>query len=1677
MASTVEVKTNKEAVAAKCAESGKCVKDPTGLVVYNSDLVTDKLILKQNMSEMSLATRLWNLIDEPKLLKMSEKIEPLMRGVTIVKESEPCDSPNAITGLNPTVGQLRELKEGRYKACIAYVGEGLNRKTHSLDPIDVDTTGPQVSPDSVTVSSETYNSATISWSKAGDNVTLEGDLSYYVYLSTSDLLQSLDAVHRFGTAQPGKVSGVTSYAMKNLREQTTYHGAVVVRDEAGNETLVGKANFTTLASDTSPPTSPSIAINGSATHTNTQSVTLTLGAVGADLMYITNTAECASGGAWEPYGTLKSWSLSQANTTATVYVKFKDTIGNATQCISNTIIHDNSAPTGSVTINNGDAVTDATSATLSLTISAAEANDSTRQMYVTSTAECSSGGNWENYSSTTSWTLTQTDNLNSVFVKFKDAAGNESPCYSDSITHDSCPYTFCGLSGNSCYDNATALNAEKACLTGKRPIELVAASGGFKVWREKNGTRILKPDGLWASDADWQKNLNRAGTAHTASSFTAVSSIAGRACPPSVFLSPSNMTASNQCLYYDTGNPSQGLNAAEGSGIFGEDYLSEGNNPNSGNGTAKSWYEGNIKTCADKTMRLPTVFESGAGYFAAWSHQYPTDANPNWADTASGVPAAVGGSNATASSAGAFAYWKWGGAPGSSSYDSGFRIRCVLPGNYFPTDSTAPASASVIINNNNEYTNSTSPYAVTLTLYSSDADSGITQMYITDSSGCSTGGAWETYATTKSWNLNQNNTTAAVYAKFRDAAGNESACINDTIIHDNTAPTAPNVTGITPTSSTTPTWSWTNGGSGGNGTYRYKLNSTNLTTGATETTSTSFTPGSALTEGAHTLYVQERDAAGNWSTSGSLAIQVVTPPAAPTLSTPSRYTTSLGLSWSSVNGATAYNLYWSTSAGVTTASTKISSVSSPYTHSPLTGGTTYYYKVAAVKSGIEGSLSNEVSASPYAFAAPTVTSISPNTGSTAGNTSVTLTGTGFQSGATITIGGVSATNVVFMSDTSIIAKTPSGSAGAKDVVLTNPDSQTGTLTGGFTYTSPPPSTPEILIGSPVELLTVSNCLSCAYRMTANIDMNGVTWTPVDQFTGTFDGAGFLISNLSLTTTTTYAGLFGRIAAGGIVRNVHVRNISINSSGTFAGGIAGYIADGGMLLDSSSTGNITLSTAASTDANVGGLAGGVNGNVRRSWSSVNVSATGNNYCHSGGAFALIAASATVSDIYATGTAYSTCNIGNIASGGLIGTCLGKIINSYSTGASDNLSHSHNEGGMVGFVSGCTTTSSFWNTTTSGRTTSKSGTGLTDTQMKTMSNFSGWDFTGTWEMQGGDGIGMPQFKTVSSLNSPANVLISGNSSTSATLSLYAPTSTEMYITNTAGCTSGGNWEAFNNTKSWTLVNAGDSTGTVYARFRNGTAISRCVSHRVALSGSLSSEGTSCSSIKAAGAKRMSGVYLIDPDGAGSLAAENQFCHMDYAGGGWTLITKTFADNADITNTIPSTAEYRSSTSVGSLTGHKYILGNDRQGFANWGAMVNGERLNPVGDYNGNLQKYISHVGGTTARNCTWVNGSGEFVLATTNDGACLKFATGDNNYWWGASDGPIGAALMVQGSPYNLWTATVFAPFNLAILDGADNDYCTIMQNGTVTFGHGYTCRQGFLGSQQVAQSDYIEVYAK
>ena len=88
-----------------------------------------------------------------------------------------------------------------------------------------------------------------------------------------------------------------------------------------------------------------------------------------------------------------------------------------------------------------------------------------------------------------------------------------------------------------------------------------------------------------------------------------------------------------------------------------------------------------------------------------------------------------------------------------------------------------------------------------------------------------------------------------------------------------------------------------------------------------------------------------------------------------------------------------------------------------------------------------------------AASAPTVTSISPSSGLTAGGTSVTITGTNFTGATGVTIGGAAATGVTVVNATTITATTPAGTAGAKDVVVTTPGG-TGTGTGLFTYTAP-----------------------------------------------------------------------------------------------------------------------------------------------------------------------------------------------------------------------------------------------------------------------------------------------------------------------------------------------------------------------------------------------------------------------------------------------------------------------------------------------------------------------------------------------------------------------------------------------------------------------------------------------
>ena len=91
--------------------------------------------------------------------------------------------------------------------------------------------------------------------------------------------------------------------------------------------------------------------------------------------------------------------------------------------------------------------------------------------------------------------------------------------------------------------------------------------------------------------------------------------------------------------------------------------------------------------------------------------------------------------------------------------------------------------------------------------------------------------------------------------------------------------------------------------------------------------------------------------------------------------------------------------------------------------------------------------------------APTVSSVSPSSGSTAGGTPITITGTGFLANATVSIGGSAASSVSVVNSTSITALTPAHAAGSVNVVVTNTDAQSGTKTGGFTYVAPQATVP------------------------------------------------------------------------------------------------------------------------------------------------------------------------------------------------------------------------------------------------------------------------------------------------------------------------------------------------------------------------------------------------------------------------------------------------------------------------------------------------------------------------------------------------------------------------------------------------------------------------------------------
>lgn len=158
--------------------------------------------------------------------------------------------------------------------------------------------------------------------------------------------------------------------------------------------------------------------------------------------------------------------------------------------------------------------------------------------------------------------------------------------------------------------------------------------------------------------------------------------------------------------------------------------------------------------------------------------------------------------------------------------------------------------------------------------------------------------------------------------------------------------------------------------------------------------------------------------------------------------------------------------------------------------------------------------------------APQVFSITPAHGPAAGGTSVRIGGANFAPGATVTIGGVAATEVAVESSASITARTSPHAPGTGDVVV-SVGTRSAVFSGGFTYEAGDPPVISTIAArgtrSPSEPAGFAD-LGETLTVTATVQDAD---TPADQLrfewtadSGTFTGAGASVQWLAPAAAAT-----------------------------------------------------------------------------------------------------------------------------------------------------------------------------------------------------------------------------------------------------------------------------------------------------------------------------------------------------------------------------------------------------------------------------------------------------------------------------------------------------------------------------------------------------------------------------
>ena len=137
--------------------------------------------------------------------------------------------------------------------------------------------------------------------------------------------------------------------------------------------------------------------------------------------------------------------------------------------------------------------------------------------------------------------------------------------------------------------------------------------------------------------------------------------------------------------------------------------------------------------------------------------------------------------------------------------------------------------------------------------------------------------------------------------------------------------------------------------------------------------------------------------------------------------------------------------------------------------------------------------------------APAITSLSPVSGTTAGGTVVTITGTNLLGTTAVSFGGSAGTNITNVTNTSLQVTAPAHAAGAVNVQVTTPSGQSPVVAGG-TYTYTTTTVPVIAsvtpASGPLAGGTVVTITGSGFTGTTQVTFGGVAGTNVTNVTDT-----------------------------------------------------------------------------------------------------------------------------------------------------------------------------------------------------------------------------------------------------------------------------------------------------------------------------------------------------------------------------------------------------------------------------------------------------------------------------------------------------------------------------------------------------------------------------------------------